>query len=74
MSDKPKQLKTWLQVAHDRGVHVDADGSINGESFANVGIFIVTGCVGCGASVAPYSSYQVDEDDYAYCADCVGVK
>ena len=68
-------MKTWLEIAEDRGVEKEPDGSINGSAFAAVGIAIINGCPGCAATVAPYNSYQVAEDDpYAWCADCAGVE
>jgi hypothetical protein len=73
MTNTRKRAKSWLQVAHDRGVRVEADGSIHGGSFAAVGISIINGCPECGAVVTPSGSYQAGKGDpYTYCAMCIG--
>lgn len=63
--------RTWWHEAQLRGVVPDADGSVNGGALAVVGIAIINGCPGCGATVAPYNSYYRRKGDpYAYCGDC----
>lgn len=67
--------RSWLKEAERRGARCAADGSISGSEFARVGIAIINGCPGCGATVAPYNSYMVKPDDpYAWCEDCVGIE
>lgn len=71
---EPEYPRTWWDVAVERGIKVEADGSCNGAEFARVGISMINGCPGCGATVAPYNSYQVAADNpYAYCRDCARV-
>mgnify|MGYP003148104165 CR=1 FL=1 len=66
-------MKTWLEIARERGVRVNEDGSISGGALDEVGISIINGCPGCGATVAPYNSVQVNEDDpWAWCFGCAG--
>ena len=67
-------MKTWMEVAVERGVNPGTDGSINGAEFAKVGISIINGCPGCGATVAPHSSVSMDNEhrDYMVCFDCAG--
>lgn len=72
--------RSWWDVALDRGLtatgHEDASGepSFTGDDFARVSVAIINGCPVCGATVAPYNSFKVsEEDDYAYCRCCAGM-
>jgi len=70
------RLKTWLDIAIERGAHPEPDGNTyTGAELERVGVAIINGCPGCGACVGAYNSYQIAPDNpYAYCADCAGVE
>jgi hypothetical protein len=66
--------KTWYQEALDRGAKENPDGTMGGRELERVGIAIINGCPGCGATVAAFNSYMTAEDNpYMWCADCAGV-
>lgn len=65
-------MKTWHQVAVERGMPDNLNGSISSEDYRKVGVYITNGCPCCGATVAPYNSFQRTTDNpYAYCRECV---
>lgn len=67
--------KTWWAVAHERGMPEESDRDYTAADFDAVGIALINGCPTCGATVAPYNSYQIAPDNpYAYCAGCAGVE
>jgi len=67
--------KSWYTIALERGAKESADGSMTGGELARVGVAILNGCPDCGATVAPYNSYQISEDNpYAYCRQCADVE
>jgi hypothetical protein len=74
MNTETKYPRLWDDVAADRGVVPDKHGSITCGQYVDVGISILNGCPDCGATVAPYNSYQISKGNpYAYCRDCAGV-
>ena len=67
-------MKTWHDVALERGMPASPDGTYIGDAYEAVGVAILNGCPGCGACVAPYNSFQIAPDNpFAYCRDCAGV-
>ena len=67
--------RTWYQVALDRGAQESEPGVMSGAELQRVGVAILNGCPDCGATVAPYNSFQLSADNpYAYCGNCAGVE
>lgn len=65
--------RSWYDVAIERGA-VEDDGMIPGDEFARVGIALLNGCPGCGATVGPHTSFQVAPDNpFAWCRSCAGL-
>ena len=62
---------TILELAERRGVKHDSDGSVCGDAMASVGLAIIGGCAGCGATIAAYNAYPTKMGCWA-CEDCVG--
>lgn len=54
------------------GGHQLPKGNINGEWFVEQGLPMIVGCTCCGSTMALPTAY-VDDDDYTYCKECVGV-
>lgn len=61
---------TIRDLAIHRGAHQN-DGGINGAEFNRVGLAIMGGCIGCGASLAAYNAYP-SKEGYWCCKDCIG--
>jgi len=65
------KVQSWHDIALRRGVVEDENGCVDGSQYAAVGVSILNGCPDCGATVAPYNSYQIAKDNpYAYCRQC----
>ena len=63
--------KLWHAIAIERGMSEKLNGSVTAQDYADVGVCMINGCPSCGATVAPYNSYQVAPDSpYSYCKDC----
>jgi hypothetical protein len=62
---------------HDLAIHrgmtstSDSPDRFTGGDYANVGLPIMGGCQGCGATIAAYNSYPTTSG-YLSCHDCVG--
>jgi hypothetical protein len=59
-----------MDVAKFRGAKGDEDGIISMAEFDRVGLPMVGGCAGCGASVAAYNMYP-SKSGYVCCKDCI---
>ena len=60
---------TIRDLALHRGA-LEVNGGINGAEFHRVGLNILGGCAGCGATLAAYNAYPT-KSGYWRCADCV---
>lgn len=61
---------TILEVAKARGAKIEADGTMTGQAFNDVGLDILGGCRTCGASIAAYNAYPT-RSGYWSCHDCL---
>lgn len=61
---------TVRELAIHRGAPQDEDGNMSGQAFLDVGLDIIGGCGGCGATLAAYNAYPTEEGYWA-CGDCI---
>ena len=66
----PKPI-TIQDVAEAWGAKPQADGSYPGGEYVRLGLPIMGGCEGCGATVACYNAYP-SYSGYIRCSDCIG--
>jgi hypothetical protein len=64
-----KEFITIFDVAEARGVKPNKDGSISMGAFEEVGLPMLGGCQGCGASIAAYNAYPTTTG-FLSCEDC----
>jgi hypothetical protein len=62
---------TIFDLAVERGLKTQPDGSCSGQDFYDVGLEYFGGCRTCGASIAAYNAYP-SKDGYWRCKDHIG--
>ena len=62
---------TIHDVALVEGATKDDSGGYRGDQYAARGYAIISGCEGCGATLAPYNAYP-STSGYIRCAQCLG--
>jgi hypothetical protein len=62
---------TILDLAEHRGAKPEESGAFTGGEIHRVGLPMMGGCQGCGATIAAYNAYP-SKTGYLRCKDCVG--
>tara|TARA_Y100000034_G_scaffold83726_1_gene100247 strand:- start:190 stop:477 length:288 start_codon:yes stop_codon:yes gene_type:complete len=60
---------TIMDIAKAEGAQEDERGGISGGEFERLGLPILAGCQGCGATLGAYNAYPT-RSGYVGCADC----